>query len=134
MKPQHAVLLATDVDDDTLVRYIDRFLMFYVRTADRLERTATWINKLEGGIDYLRSVIVDDSLGIGAELEAEVERHVATYECEWKATVTDPERVKRFRAFVNDDRPDPSVVMVPERDQHRPAHRHEKAVPVEARA
>jgi nitrite reductase (NADH) large subunit len=106
--------------------------MFYVRTADRLERTATWFNKLEGGIDYLRRVVVDDSLGICSELEAEMEHHVATYECEWKATVTDPERVKRFRAFINDDRPDPNVVMVPERDQHRPAHRHEKPLPLEA--
>jgi nitrite reductase (NADH) large subunit len=132
MKPQHAVLLATDVDDDTLVRYIDRFLMFYIRTADRLERTATWFNKLEGGRDYLRQVIVDDGLGIGAELEAEMERHVATYECEWKATVADPERVKRFRAFVNDDRPDPSVVMVPERAMVRPARPDEKPRPLEA--
>jgi nitrite reductase (NADH) large subunit len=131
MRPQHAVLFAEDLDDDTLIRYIDRFLMFYIRTADRLERTATWFNKLEGGIDYLRRVIIDDSLGICAELESEMEHHIATYECEWKATVEDPERMRRFRAFVNDDRPDPSIVTVPERAQQRPAYRHEKAVPVE---
>jgi nitrite reductase (NADH) large subunit len=132
MRPQHAVLLAEDLDADTLIRCVDRFLMFYIRTADRLERTATWFNKLEGGIDYLRRVIIDDSLGIAAELDAEMERHVATYACEWKATVSDPERMRRFRSFVNDDRPDPSVVMVPERAQRRPAYRHEKPVPVEA--
>jgi nitrite reductase (NADH) large subunit len=131
MKPQHAVLFAEDLDGDTLVRYIDRFLMFYIRTADRLERTAPWFNKLEGGIDYLRQVIIDDSLGICAELEAEMERHVATYECEWKATVDDPDRMRRFRSFVNDDRPDPSIVTVPERAQRRPAYRHEKPIPVE---
>ncbi|MGH9137279.1 MAG: nitrite reductase large subunit NirB, partial [Acidimicrobiales bacterium] len=85
MRPQHAVLLAEDLDEEMLLRTIDRFLMFYVRTADRLERTATWFNKLEGGIDYLRRVIVDDSLGIAAELETEMARHVATYECEWRA-------------------------------------------------
>ena len=101
MKPQHAVLLAEDLDRETLIRYIDRFLMFYIRTADRLERTATWFNKLEGGIDYLRRVIIDDILGICDELEAEMARHVATYECEWKATIEDPERVRRFRTFVN---------------------------------
>jgi nitrite reductase (NADH) large subunit len=131
MRPQHAVLLADDLDDDTLVRIIDRFLMFYIRTADRLERTATWLNKLEGGVDYLRRVVVDDALGIGAELESEMERHVAAYECEWRATVEDPERMRRFRSFVNSDEPDPSIVMVPEREQHRPAFRHEKPVPVE---
>ena len=96
-------------------------------------RTATWLNKLEGGIDYLRRVVVDDALGIGAELEAEMERHVAGYECEWKATISDPVRMRRFRTFVNDDEPDPSIVMVPERGQRRPAYRHEKPVPVEVR-
>jgi nitrite reductase (NADH) large subunit len=131
MKPQHAVLFAEDLDGETLVRYIDRFLMFYIRTADRLERTATWFSKLEGGIDYLRKVVIDDSLGICDELEAEMERHVATYECEWKATVDDPNRMRRFRSFVNDDRPDPSIVTVPERAQRRPAYRHEKPIPVE---
>jgi nitrite reductase (NADH) large subunit len=126
------VLLAEDVDSDTLIRYIDRFLMLYIRTADRLERTATWFNKLDGGIDYLRRVIIDDALGIAAELEADMDRHVASYECEWKATIDDPERVRRFRSFINDDRPDPSIVMLPERAQRRPAYRHEKPIPVEA--
>ena len=132
MRPRHADLLAEDLDDDTLVAYIDRFLMFYVRTADRLERTATWLNKLEGGIEYLRTVVINDSLGINAELEAEMERHVATYECEWTATVNNPARLARFRSFINDDRSDPSVLMVPERGQVRPAFPNEKPVPLEA--
>jgi nitrite reductase (NADH) large subunit len=131
MRPQHAVLLAEDLDDDTLIRFIDRFLMFYIRTADRLERTATWLNKLDGGIEYLRSVVVDDALGLGAELEAEMDRHVAGYRCEWRETVEDPARLARFRTFVNDDRPDPHVVMVPERAQVRPAAPHEKPIPLE---
>jgi nitrite reductase (NADH) large subunit len=131
MRPRHADLLAEDLDDDTLIRYIDRFLMFYIRSADRLERTATWLNKLDGGIDYLRRVVVDDVLGIGAELEAEMEHHVATYECEWTATVNDPARLARFRTFINDDAADPNVVMVPERDQVRPAFPHEKSLPLE---
>jgi nitrite reductase (NADH) large subunit len=131
MRPQHAVLLAGDLDDETLIRLIDRFLMFYVRTADRLERTATWLQKLDGGIEYLRRVVVDDALGITSELETDMERHVATYECEWKATVDDPVRARRFRTFVNDPRPDPSIAMVPERAQHRPARPLEKPAPVE---
>ena len=126
IKPQHAVLLAEDLDTETLIRIIDRFLMFYIRTADRLERTATWFNKLEGGVDYLRSVVIDDALGICEELEQDMAHHVSTYECEWKATIADPERMKRFRSFVNSDEIDPSVVMVPERDQLRPATFEEK--------
>lgn len=132
MRPQHAVLLASDLSTETLIRYVDRFLMFYIRTADRLERTATWFNKLEGGIDQLRRVVIDDCLGIAAELEADMERHVTTYKCEWKATIEDPARVSRFRSFINDNRSDPSIVMVSERAQCRPAYRHEKAIPVEA--
>jgi nitrite reductase (NADH) large subunit len=121
MRPQHAVLLATDLDHDTLIRYIDRFLMFYIRTADRLERTATWFNKLEGGIDYLRSVIIDDELGICAELEAGMHRHVETYECEWAATLADPERLARFVTFMNTPESDPTLVYVRQRGQRRPA-------------
>ncbi len=129
MKPQHAVLLAADLDKETVVRYLDRFLMFYIRTADRLERTAVWFNKLEGGIDHLRRVIIDDSLGICDELEAEMARHVETYECEWKATIESPERMRRFRTFVNSDDVDPNVVFVTERGQPRPAFLHEKPDP-----
>ena len=126
MKPQHAVLLASDLDTETLVRYVDRFLMFYIRTADRLERTATWFNKLDGGIDHVRSVVVDDALGLAEDLEADMARHVANYECEWKATLDDPERLARFRTFVNADDPDPSLVFVRERGQRRPAFPDER--------
>lgn len=128
MKPQHAQLLSADIDKETLIKYIDRFLVFYIRTADRLERTATWFNKLEGGIEYLKQVIVEDSLGICAELEAQMEYLVNTYQCEWKATIEDPEKVQRFRHFVNSDEPDPSLVYVEERGQKRPAKEHEKAL------
>jgi nitrite reductase (NADH) large subunit len=126
MKPQHAQLFATDLDEETLVRTIDRFLMFYIRTADRLQRTATWLNNLEGGIAYLREVIIDDKLGIAAELEAEMASVVGSYRCEWKDALEDPEKLARFRPFVNSPAPDPSVVFVPERGQPRPAHLHEK--------
>lgn len=128
MKPQHAVLLAEDIDKETLIKYLDRFLMFYIRTANRLERTATWFNKLEGGIDYLKQVVIHDSLGIGEELEQEMAHLINTYECEWKATIEDPEKLKRFRHFVNSDQSDPSIVHVQERGQKRPAYEHEKSL------
>ncbi len=126
MRPQHAQLLVEGVDHDILIRTIDRFLGYYIRTADRLERTATWLNKLEGGLDHLKAVVLDDALGICAELDAEMDRHVAEYECEWAATINDPEKVARFRTFVNSDEPDPNVVFVAERGQRRPAFSHEK--------
>lgn len=128
MKPQHAQLLATDLDEATLIKYIDRFLMFYIRTANRLERTATWFNKLEGGMEYLKQVLIDDSLGICDELEAEMSHHVATYNCEWKATIEDPAKMARFRHFINSDETDPNLVYIEEREQKRPANVEEKAI------
>ncbi|MBN7796733.1 nitrite reductase large subunit NirB [Parahaliea mediterranea] len=126
MKPRHADLFATDLDDETLIRYIDRFLMFYIRTADRLQRTSVWMDNLEGGLDYLREVVIEDSLGICSELEQQMASVVGTYQCEWNTTINDPEKLKRFRQFVNADGGDPEVVFVQERGQNRPARPEEK--------
>jgi len=126
MKPRHAELIASDLKKDELIRLIDRFLMFYVRTADRLQRTSTWRESLEGGLDYLKGVLIADSLGIGAELEAQMQHVVDTYQCEWKTAVTTPATRARFRSFVNSDRPDEHVVFVEERGQIRPARPEEK--------
>jgi nitrite reductase (NADH) large subunit len=127
-RPQHAVLFATDLDDETLVRTIDRFLMFYVRTAGRLERTAPWFNKLDGGVEHLRRVLVDDVLGICDELDADMPRHGAQYRCEWKEAISSPELLARFQTFVNSDEPDPRVVFVRERGQKRPARDDERTI------
>ena len=121
MKPRHADLLASDLDDKRLIQYIDRFLMFYIRTADRLQRTSAWLDNLEGGLDYLKKVICEDSLGIGAELERDMQRHVDTYECEWKKAIETPEIRQRFRHFVNSDEADPAIEFVTERGQPIPA-------------
>jgi nitrite reductase (NADH) large subunit len=121
MKPRHADLLASDLDSATLIKYVDRFLMFYVRTADRLQRTATWLDNLEGGLDYLKQVVCDDSLGVGAELEAEMGRIIDTYQCEWNTAINDEQTLKRFRHFVNTDKTDTNVVLIEERGQRRPA-------------
>ena len=126
MKPRHADLFATDLDDETLIRFIDRFLMFYIRTADRLQRTSVWMNNLEGGLDYLREVVIEDKLGIAKELEAQMALLLNTYQCEWKTTIEDPEKLKRFRQFVNSDKEDPNVVFVQERGQVRPAKETER--------
>jgi nitrite reductase (NADH) large subunit len=126
MKPRHADLLATDLDDATLVKFIDRFLMFYIRTADRLQRTSTWLENLEGGIDYVRKVVCEDGLGIGTELEADMQKLIETYECEWKKAINDPETLKRFRHYVNSGESDSNIRFVDERGQIRPARADEK--------
>jgi len=103
MRPRHADLFATDLNDEQLIRYIDRILMFYVRTGDRLQRTSVWMENMEGGLEYLKSVIIDDKLGIGAELEAQMAHQLATFECEWQGTLADPEKLKRFKPFINSE-------------------------------
>jgi nitrite reductase (NADH) large subunit len=118
MKPRHADLFASDIDTDTMLKYIDRFLMFYVRTADRLQRTSVWMENLEGGLD--------DHLGINDELEKQMQNVVDTYQCEWKTTVENPEKVKQFRSFVNADSSDKEIVFIQERGQIRPATDAEK--------
>ena len=119
-KPQHALLLASDIDSDTCIRYIDRFLMFYIKTADPLTRTATWLNKMEGGIDYLKNVVLNDSLGINDQLEAEMQQLVNNYKCEWKEAVENPEIRKRFVHFVNaPEEKDPTVQFEPMREMKR---------------
>ncbi|MDX3190627.1 nitrite reductase large subunit NirB [Streptomyces sp. MN03-5084-2B] len=119
--PRHADLLVSDVDTATLIRTIDRFLMFYVRTADRLQRTAPWIEELEGGLDHLRAVIVDDSLGICEDLDAAMAKHVDNYADEWKGVLEDPEKLARFSSFVNaPGAPDPAISFREERQQKVP--------------
>jgi nitrite reductase (NADH) large subunit len=119
--PAHAQLLAADLDTETLIRYVDRFLMYYIRTADRLQRTSTWIASLDGGLDRVREVVVEDALGLGAELEADMARHVDTYFDEWRATLEDPEKLRRFVSFVNaPGTPDPTIAFTTEREQIRP--------------
>lgn len=124
-RPRHADLLLTDVDTATLIRTIDRFIMFYVRTADRLQRTAGWVESLSrdgtDGLDYLRSVLVEDTLGIAAELDAAMERHVERYQDEWAEVLANPQLLSRFVSFVNaPGTPDPTISFVTERGQPRP--------------
>ena len=126
MKPRHAELIASDLDKAGLIRLIDRFLMFYVRTADRLQRTSTWRESLEGGLDYLKQVLIDDSLGIGSELEAQMQHVVDTYQCEWKTAISDPAVRQRFRTFINSEQADQRIVFVRERGQIRPANPEER--------
>jgi nitrite reductase (NADH) large subunit len=121
-RPRHAELLVQDVSRDELIAVIDRFLMFYIRTADRLQRTAAWIEAMDGGLGHLRDVIVRDGLGICADLDEAMSRHVADYKDEWKAVLEDPQRLAKFSSFVNaPGAPDPMITFTEERGQRVPA-------------
>jgi nitrite reductase (NADH) large subunit len=125
--PRHATLLAEDLETEALVRTIDRFLMLYIRTADRLQRTAAWVEDYEGGLDAIRAVVLEDSLGIVDDLDAAMAAHIGSYEDEWAATLADPEKLRRFASFVNaPEQPDPSLAYVGERGQARPATAEER--------
>lgn len=130
MRPRHADLFATGLDDDTLIKYIDRVLMFYIRTADRLQRTSVWLENLEGGLAYLKKVVIEDKLGIAQDLEDEMTSNIANYQCEWKTTIEDPQKLKRFSHFINSAARDDNLAYVIERDQPRPATSEERALKI----
>jgi nitrite reductase (NADH) large subunit len=119
-KPRHAELLAADIDSETCLKYIDRFLMYYTQTADRLTRTSVWMEKLEGGIEYLKEVIIDDKLGICDDLDRMMQNVVDTYHCEWAEVVNDPEKRRLYQQFVNTGETEPTIEFVSEREQKQP--------------
>jgi len=119
-KPRHADLLVADIDEDTAIKYIDRFLMYYIRTADRLQRTSVWLDKIEGGIEHVRNVVVNDSLGIAEQLEADIQKLIDGYVCEWKDAIDSPAKRDLFRHFAGPEKASPPVEMVEEREQTYP--------------
>jgi nitrite reductase (NADH) large subunit len=121
MRPRHADLFATGLDDATLIQFIDRVMMFYIRTGDRLQRTSVWMENMEGGLDYLKKVVIDDKLGLCAELEAQMAYNISQYQCEWKTTVENEALQKRFKHFINTEATDDNLAYVVEREQIRPA-------------
>ena len=131
--PRHADLVASDVDEATVLRLIDRFLMYYIHTANPLERTARWVERQDGGIDYVKSVIIDDALGICADLDRDMQALVDSYECEWKAVVESPERRRAFSHFANSDASDPALRFEREREpeaaRRLAGRRRRRAVP-----
>jgi nitrite reductase (NADH) large subunit len=126
MKPRHGDLFATNLDKAKLIQLIDRVLIFYVRTADRMQRTSVWMENMEGGLEYLKSVVIDNKLQLCDELEQQMQHIVASYQCEWKTTLDDADKLKRFRHFINSDQADDNIVFVEERGQIRPANEQER--------
>ncbi|PKG40233.1 nitrite reductase large subunit NirB [Psychromonas sp. Urea-02u-13] len=128
MRPRHGDLFASDLTDEQLRTYVDRIYMFYIRTADRLQRTSVWLENLEGGIEYLRDVIINDSLNINAELEAEMESNIENYQCEWKTTIEDPEKLKRFKHYINSHEADAGLEFKVEREQRFPTTKNDNKI------
>jgi len=120
-KPRHADLLAADLDEETCIRYIDRFLMYYIQTSDKLTRTSVWLSKMPGGIERLREVVIHDRLKIADALEEQMQFLVDSYRCEWKDVLDDPKKRRLFRQFVNTDETESCIEFVSERDQQHPA-------------
>ena len=121
-KPRHSELLASNVPPDDVVPILDRYLSFYIRTADKLQRTARWMENLPGGIKYLREVVLEDKLGICADLEKQMEDLVGSFFCEWTEVLNSPEKLKLFNQFANTDETVEGIDKVEERGQHRSAH------------
>jgi nitrite reductase (NADH) large subunit len=130
-KPRHADLLAADIDEATALRYVDRFLMYYIFTADKLTRTATWLEQLEGGLEHIKDVVIHDKLGLADELETRMQHLVDTYRCEWKEVVENPEKRRLYRQFINSDETESCIEFVDERGQQRPANWPKDGVPLE---
>lgn len=128
MRPRHADLFATDIDDKTLIRFIDRIMIFYIRTAARLQRTSVWIENLEGGLDYLKQVIIEDSLGLNEDMENQMSHLIDSYQCEWKSTINNPVKLLRFKHFINSEEADDKVIFVQERGQVKPASKQKKTL------
>ena len=121
-RPRHAELLVSDVSREELIKILDRFLMFYIRTADRLQRTAAWIEAMDGGLSHLRDVVIDDRLDVCASLEEAMARHIAGYSDEWRAVLEDPARLAKFASFANaPGTPDSAIEFTVERGQRIPA-------------
>ena len=128
--PRHGDLFASDLSEEESVLMIDRIFMYYIMTADKLNRTSVWMEKLEGGLEYLREVVIDDKLGICDELEERMQNLVDTYTCEWKEVVEDPEKRKLFRQFVNSEETESSIEFIDQRGQKRPADWPKDGVPL----
>lgn len=120
--PKHSELLAKDVPPDDVIPILDRYLMFYIRTGDKLQRTARWLEALPGGIKYLREVILEDKLGICASLEAQMEELVGTFFDEWAEAIKSPELRKKFAQFNNTTETVDNMETELDRGQSRPVY------------
>jgi nitrite reductase (NADH) large subunit len=75
-------LLATVDSADEVMTLTGRFLQYYREDANWLERTYKWVPRL--GIEKIRAVIVDDSDGVAAQLDANMAKSIGAYRDPWQ--------------------------------------------------
>ncbi|MBV9119030.1 MAG: nitrite reductase large subunit, partial [Acetobacteraceae bacterium] len=74
-----------------------RFMQFYRENAKWKERTYTFVERV--GLERIRAVVVEDSDGIAAELDAEMERSIAAVSDPWKEA-TAPKTPNQFASLL----------------------------------
>ncbi|OPX08822.1 nitrite reductase large subunit NirB [Mycobacterium sp. AT1] len=74
-------LLATVDDAAEVMVLTGRFLQYYRESANWLERTYAWVPRV--GIEHIRAVVVDDTDGLAAQLDANMSKSVAAYRDPW---------------------------------------------------
>ena len=87
-------LLCTVGTEDEALRIAGRFLQYYRENAKYLERTYGFLARV--GIDVVRAVVVDDSDGSAARLDAELQKSVDAYEDPWLEAL-EPATPNQFR-------------------------------------
>ncbi len=75
-------VLCTVDSEDEVIRISGRFMQWYRENAKYKERTHTFIERM--GIDRARAVVVDDSDGIAAALDAAMDASCASVRDPWK--------------------------------------------------
>jgi nitrite reductase (NADH) large subunit len=75
------LLCTVDTHDEVLL-YMGRFIQYYREHGKYLERSYSFLERV--GIDTLRKILVEDSLGICAHLDAEIQKAVDAYRDPWQ--------------------------------------------------
>ena len=75
-------LLCTVSSEADVLLLSGRFLQYYRENAKYLERTYGFVARV--GIEKIRAVVVEDSEGIAAALDAALERSIEAYRDPWQ--------------------------------------------------
>ena len=75
-------MLATVDSPEAVTKLTGRFMQYYRENANWLERTYSFVPRM--GIERLREIIVEDSEGIGARLDAAMQASIDNYKDPWK--------------------------------------------------
>ncbi|WP_344689042.1 nitrite reductase large subunit NirB [Blastococcus jejuensis] len=88
-------LLATVGSPEEVLTLTGRFLQYYRENANWLERTYDFVPRV--GLDHLKAVLLDDSEGIVADLDAGLQRSIDAYRDPWGQDAKQPATPGQFR-------------------------------------